>query len=263
MLLREFASFWIEQGDSLTESITYREAGAQLVLMAFLQRIVNGGGTVTREYGIGSRRIDLLLTWPYTDASGKRQVQREALELKVWRDGRKDPLSEGLVQIDRYLDKVGLDSGVLVLFDRRSNAPARMSSPYFTRAAITERCRPAASPSRRYEKNRFGSANVSPPTSSIEGSASIRAQVAAHIAYAEKDPTGRLLASRLSRLSRLECHVKPLRAGDAAMLATYDAFFTRARLSILDVSGAIHLASARVRSQEDDGRLRAGPSFGH
>ena len=141
VLLREFASFWIEQGDTLTSSITYREAGAQLVLMAFLQRIVNGGGTVSREFGIGSRRIDLLLTWPYTDAAGKRQVQREAIELKVWRDGRKDPLAEGLVQIERYLDKVGLDHGVLILFDRRSNA-APLEERTHEEAATTAKGRP-------------------------------------------------------------------------------------------------------------------------
>jgi hypothetical protein len=123
VLLREFAAFWVEQGEGLVDGVTYRESGAQLVLMAFLHRVVNGGGTVTREYGIASRRIDLLLSWPYTDADGKRQTQREALDLKVWRDGRKDPLAEGLVQIEAYLEKVGLESGVLVLFDRRTNAP--------------------------------------------------------------------------------------------------------------------------------------------
>jgi predicted nucleic acid-binding protein len=80
----------------------------------------------------------------------------------------------------------------------------------------------------------------------IEGSASIRAQVAARIAQAEKDPAGRLLASRLSRL---ECRVKPLRAGDAATLATYDAFFTRARLSVLDVSAAVLDRATELRAR--------------
>ena len=106
----------------MVEGATYYESGAQLVLMAFLQRVVNGGGTVTREYGIGRRRVDLLVTWPWTDSAGKRQVQREALELKVWREGRKDPLDEGLKQLDAYLDTVGLDTGLLVLFDRRKDA---------------------------------------------------------------------------------------------------------------------------------------------
>lgn len=123
VLLREFASFWIEQGEALTERATYRESAAQLVLMAFLQRVVNGGGVVTREYGIASRRIDLLVTWPWTDQAGKRQIQREAIELKVWRDGRKDPLAEGLAQLDAYLERLALDAGVLVLFDRRADAP--------------------------------------------------------------------------------------------------------------------------------------------
>jgi hypothetical protein len=53
VLLREFAAFWVEQGESMTEGATYAESGAQLVLMAYLQRVVNGGGTIEREYGLG------------------------------------------------------------------------------------------------------------------------------------------------------------------------------------------------------------------
>jgi hypothetical protein len=56
------------------------------------------------------------------------------------------------------------------------------------------------------------------------------------IAGAEQDPDGRLLASQLARL---ECRVKPLRANDAALLATYDAFFTRARLLVAEVTAAV------------------------
>lgn len=123
VLLREFAAFWLEQGDALADTTTYHESGAQLVMMAFLQRVVNGRGTVAREYGIGRRRIDLLVSWPFTDEHGKRQLQREAIELKVWRDGRKDPLEEGLKQLDEYLTRVGLETGILVLFDRRTTRP--------------------------------------------------------------------------------------------------------------------------------------------
>ena len=45
------------------------------------------------------------------------------IELKVWRDGEPDPLTEGLVQLDGYLAGLGLDSGWLVIFDRRSGQP--------------------------------------------------------------------------------------------------------------------------------------------
>jgi hypothetical protein len=141
VLLREFSAFWVEQGETMAERATYAESGAQLVLMAYLQRVVNGGGVVTREYGIGRRRIDLLVTWPYADATGARRVQREAIELKVWRDKRKDPLAEGLVQLDEYLERIGHDTGVLVLFDRRSDAPP-LEERVREESAVTKSGRP-------------------------------------------------------------------------------------------------------------------------
>lgn len=36
---------------------------------------------------------------------------------------KKDPLEKGLVQLEAYLDRLGLDHGRLVLFDRRPEAP--------------------------------------------------------------------------------------------------------------------------------------------
>jgi hypothetical protein len=100
----------------------YHEVAPQLVLMAYLQRIVNGGGQVEREYGVGRGRIDLLVRWPYRDADGARVLQREALELKLWAQGRPDPLAQGLAQLDAYLDRLSLRTGVLVVFDRRPGA---------------------------------------------------------------------------------------------------------------------------------------------
>jgi predicted nucleic acid-binding protein len=70
----------------------------------------------------------------------------------------------------------------------------------------------------------------------VEGSASARDLVARSVGGAERDPAGRLLTSRLSTL---ECRVKPLRAGDKALLATYDTFFTRARLVIVEVTASV------------------------
>jgi hypothetical protein len=46
-----------------------------------------------------------------------------AIELKVWRDGRKDPLAEALEQLDEYLAGIGLPRGWLIIFDRRSGLP--------------------------------------------------------------------------------------------------------------------------------------------
>ncbi|MGH3680916.1 MAG: ATP-binding protein, partial [Natronosporangium sp.] len=121
-LLAEFAEFWCQHGDVLGVRAHYHEAAPQLVLMGFLHRIVNGGGYIDREYGVGRGRIDLVVRWPYQDPSGKRAWQREAVELKVWRAGRPDPLPEGLRQLDDYLQRLGLNHGTLVVFDRRDPA---------------------------------------------------------------------------------------------------------------------------------------------
>lgn len=115
----EFADFWCQHGDVLGVREHYHEAAPQLVLMGFLHRIVNGGGYIDREYGVGRGRIDLVVRWPYQDQSGTRAWQREAVELKVWRRGRPDPLPEGLRQLDGYLTQLGLEHGTLVVFDRR------------------------------------------------------------------------------------------------------------------------------------------------
>lgn len=133
-LLHAFAAFWAEHGEILEAGAAYPEVAAQLVFMAFLQRIVNGGRYVDREYGVGRGRIDLLVRKPY----GRHQEQREAIELKVWRARTADPLPDGLTQLDRYLDRLGLSAGTLVIFDQRSAAP-----PIAERIAFSEERSPA------------------------------------------------------------------------------------------------------------------------
>ncbi|QFY14693.1 ATP-binding protein [Nonomuraea phyllanthi] len=121
-LLEEFVVFWREHGEVLIRQEGYHEAACQIILMAFLHRLVNGGGYLDREYAAGSKRLDVLVRWPYTGPQGERLMQREAMELKVWRAGERDPLSDGLTQLDRYLDRLTLSTGALVIFDRRQEA---------------------------------------------------------------------------------------------------------------------------------------------
>ncbi|MCB9544235.1 MAG: ATP-binding protein [Myxococcales bacterium] len=117
-LLRGFAEWWVQNGEIISDKLDYHEAAPHLVLMAFLQRIVNGGGFIDREFGIGRRRLDLLVRWPLPGG----EWQREAIECKVWSDEsrRGDPLPAGLAQLDEYLARLGLDHGALVVFDRRA-----------------------------------------------------------------------------------------------------------------------------------------------
>jgi hypothetical protein len=141
-LLDGFVAFWDEQGEALLGPLPYHEVAPQLVLMAFLQKIVNGGGFSDREYGLGRKRSDLLVRWPYVDADGQRAVQREALELKVWRAGEKDPEKQGLAQLDAYLEGLGLRAGTLVIFDRRprgkgARKPKRAAAKTSSGRAVT------------------------------------------------------------------------------------------------------------------------------
>jgi hypothetical protein len=139
-LLEDFASFWREHGEALSARMPYHEVAPQLILMAFLQRIVNGGGLVEREYGVGRGRIDLLVRWPRVGADGTRTWQREAIEIKVWAPGRADPLPQGIEQLDGYLERLGLAHGALVIFDRRGSQGSTGAPPAFT-AARTARGR--------------------------------------------------------------------------------------------------------------------------
>jgi hypothetical protein len=113
-LMEAFLTFWRQHGQPLLSTAPYHEIAPHLVLMAFLHRVANGGGTLEREYAIGMGRMDLCL---------RHGPDTLALELKVWRDGEKDPLDEGLTQLESYLAGLGLSTGWLVIFDRRSGQP--------------------------------------------------------------------------------------------------------------------------------------------
>jgi hypothetical protein len=126
-LLESFAAFWIENGDILANRQNYKEAAAQLVFMAYLHSIVDGTGYVRREYGVGMDRIDIEVRTPY----GHQQDQYEGIELRAWREGRPDPLPAGLQQFDGYLDRLGLDTGTLIIFDRRPDAVAIPERTFF------------------------------------------------------------------------------------------------------------------------------------
>lgn len=106
-LLDGFTDFFRENSEFWLGRFNYREAGPHLLLMAFLQRIINGGGSISREYALGRRRVDLLILW---------QHQRIVVELKILRGA--DTLQKGLAQTADYMDKSHATEGHLVIFDR-------------------------------------------------------------------------------------------------------------------------------------------------
>ena len=99
----------------------YKEAGPQLLLQAFLQRILNGGGRLTREYGLGRKRTDLLIEWPLAQEQGfLGPVQRVVLELKILYRSLEATVANGLAQTADYADKSGAAEAHLICFNRDS-----------------------------------------------------------------------------------------------------------------------------------------------
>ena len=114
-LLAAFQEFFREHSEHWVERFQYKEAGPQLLLQAFLQRILNSGGRIEREYGLGRMRTDLLLIWPLPAAGG---TQKAVIECKVLHRGFERTLREGLEQTRAYMERCAAAEGHLVLFDR-------------------------------------------------------------------------------------------------------------------------------------------------
>jgi hypothetical protein len=113
-LLKEFQKFWRRNSDLWEQKMNYTEAFPHLLLMAFLQRVLNGGGRIDREYAAGRGRMDLLVEYN----SGKQIIEIKLVYEKQSFDTVK---AKGLEQTAKYRNTVAPDApAYLVIFDRRS-----------------------------------------------------------------------------------------------------------------------------------------------
>ena len=114
-LLQAFQEFYRENSEHWAERYGFKEAGPQLLLQAFLQRVVNSGGRIEREHALGSGRTDLLIVWPQGKGARKYVV-----ECKVRHEhrGLERTVAEGVEQTAAYMDRCGAEAGHLVVFDR-------------------------------------------------------------------------------------------------------------------------------------------------
>lgn len=126
-LLLDFQQFFRQNADSWIGKFDYAEAGPQLLLQAYLQRIVNGGGYIDREYGLGRKRTDLLIRKPLTDGYGG-PVQRVVLELKIKRGSLQTVIEDGLRQTSEYMDAVGCVVDTSSFSTARKTRPGRNES---------------------------------------------------------------------------------------------------------------------------------------
>ena len=124
-LLSAFRTFFGEHAEHWLGHLgAYREAAPQLILQSYLQRVVNGGGRIEREYGLGRGRTDLLVLWPREAGQPSDLWERFVVECKVLRDSDRKSLEWtvecGVKQTLGYMAQCGAEEGHLVVMDRRS-----------------------------------------------------------------------------------------------------------------------------------------------
>ncbi|MEW6709019.1 MAG: AAA family ATPase [Candidatus Riflebacteria bacterium] len=114
-LFTEFQAFWRRNSDAWESKMEYVEAFPHLLVMAFLQRVINGGGRIEREYAAGRGRVDLAVEWHGIWA---------VIEIKLVhpQDSLETTIEEGLKQTARYRDTVAAQESWLIVFDRREKS---------------------------------------------------------------------------------------------------------------------------------------------
>ena len=119
-MMKEFQKFWRRHADKWEEKSDYTEAFPHLLLMAFVQRVLNGGGHIDRDYAAGRGRMDLCIEY---------NNYRYIIEIKLVRswDSHQTVREEGLEQIRGYRDKLAPDApAYLVIFDRRPKTKEKL-----------------------------------------------------------------------------------------------------------------------------------------
>ena len=114
-LLKEFQSFWLQNSELWETKTTsnYTEAFPHLLLMAFLQRVLNGKGDVERDCAAGRGRMDLRIEY---------EKHLYIIEIKLLRPyhAPESFRQTALQQVLRYRDRFGSQTPTyLIIFDRR------------------------------------------------------------------------------------------------------------------------------------------------
>ena len=115
-----FTKFWRENSDAWTKDMAgFLEVAPHITFQAFLQRIANGSGNISREYALGSGRLDLLLEWK--NPKGKDQTIAVEIKLHSEHTTLKAVKEKGKKQTAKYADTCGATEAHLLIFNRREN----------------------------------------------------------------------------------------------------------------------------------------------
>jgi len=121
-LLNGFQQFYRENSEAWRKRVVYEEAAPQLLLQAWLQRVVNGGGRIEREYALGTGRADILVR-SFHREDDKRVEKRFVVEIKIKhaRHALATTIKEGLEQTAAYADRCDPEEAHLIVVDPTSS----------------------------------------------------------------------------------------------------------------------------------------------
>ena len=105
-LMAAFQQFWRENSGADRDIMGYRESVPHLVLMAFLQRVTNGGGRINREMALGTGRLDLCVEF---------RGARYAIEVKTSANFQGE---KSYAQCAKYLDSLSLSEAWMPIFEK-------------------------------------------------------------------------------------------------------------------------------------------------
>ena len=100
-LLDAFTDFYRWNSESWIDRYKYQEAGHQLFLMAFLQRVINGEDALKGKWQRGMDRQ----ICAFFESTGDYDIN------KMHHDARSEP--HGIQQLARYLDRLGQKTGYM------------------------------------------------------------------------------------------------------------------------------------------------------
>ena len=114
LVLKRFFEFYRENAEMLESRKVYVEAAYHLAFMAWLQRIVNGGGYIRREYAAGLGFVDVVIQFG---------PDRFVFELRTAQNFVR---KEALAQIARYAHKMSVTECYLMVFRREMTDPKKV-----------------------------------------------------------------------------------------------------------------------------------------
>jgi len=123
-LLTLFKDYWYQNMAIWEKHMPgYKEACAQLVTLTYLHRIVNGGGTITRESAVGAKKMDIYIRREYRigeEPNKTLKVQKIVLELKTIKNNQSYEAikQQAINQTAEYATLIGVPEAYILIFDR-------------------------------------------------------------------------------------------------------------------------------------------------